>query len=581
MAALAELSEEECYLWAIIQDESGIDLGEFTWTDPENDDNIWRAWPFQWSWYRCDDPKQIDQCARAVGKTGGIELRMFSHVLRNPGQEAAILAPELIHLEQVTQKIEMRIDAVRLTREMKRKDPTHRPFSALFLNSARLVGRIPGPRAAGCKGLHPLILELDEGQDFIEAGWKELVETVKRGSEGAVWRAHGVTKGMGRDSFYRNSHHGEDDPPLRYISHKDENKWTVHRIPAMAKPNWSDAERQEKIHEYGSKDDPDYRRNVLGSHGDAQSPIFNLIRLMRCVDDDPGSEFNVDDYWHREIKDTELERLGGEIITLVDPPSTHFKYKSRPLWVGMDVGLVIDPSEILIFAEVPITAADRAEAKARSKKVPENGNRLKLIGRVTLKRIANPDQVELILHLIDFYKPKAFAMDATGIGLPMFQDIQKIASKELAASEVSVEAAQRFLRVLKPYGFSQKIVVEFDESIELPENITMEERIKESGIRQNVLEVSTDILRTYVDEGRLWLPMDIELVDEMRGQTYSNNKIGMDQYGRRRVFSNGHFHALDAMRMAALGHRQFAIEELMRTKPAETGPVLDSFMSAW
>ena len=51
-----------------------------------------------------------------------------------------------------------------------------------------------------------------------------------------------------------------------------DNEWRVHRITAMSRPNWSDEERQEKIKQYGSRDDPDYRRNVLGAHGDATNP---------------------------------------------------------------------------------------------------------------------------------------------------------------------------------------------------------------------------------------------------------------------------------------------------------------------
>jgi hypothetical protein len=90
---------------------------------------------------------------------------------------------------------------------------------------------------------------------------------------------------------------------------------------------------------------------------------------------------------------------------------------------------------------------------------------------------------------------------------------------------------------------------------------------------------STDVARSYVDEGRLWLPWDIELIDEMRGQTFSYAKATIDRYGRRRVFSSGTYHALDALRMAVLGHRQKTITALLAQKEPETAPVMDVFVS--
>jgi len=50
--------------------------------------------------------------------------------------------------------------------------------------------------------IHPIWLELDEAQDYPDAGWIEIFETVKQGHEGAMWRAHGVTRGL-RDYFYK------------------------------------------------------------------------------------------------------------------------------------------------------------------------------------------------------------------------------------------------------------------------------------------------------------------------------------------------------------------------------------------
>jgi hypothetical protein len=62
MAVLADLTEEEKYLLAIIVDQSGVDQAEFMWTDETSKDFVFRCWDFQYSWYRNRSKFQIDQC---------------------------------------------------------------------------------------------------------------------------------------------------------------------------------------------------------------------------------------------------------------------------------------------------------------------------------------------------------------------------------------------------------------------------------------------------------------------------------------------------------------------------------------
>jgi hypothetical protein len=576
---LDELTEEEKYLACILADKSGIDIAEFCWQAPESEDNCFRAWPFQWGWWRCDDPLQIDQCSRSCGKSLSIKVRMFAFPFVFPGQEAVITAPELVHLEPIVQLVEQQFEATRLGREMRKKLPTHRPFMYEFLNGARIIGRIPQRDGKGVKGIHPLVLEQDEASDYPEPGWKELIETRLQGFAGSVWRSHGVTRGMGNDSFYKRSEHGQDDPPLRYRTRPG--LTTVHRIVAMARPTWTDVERQEKIREYGSKEDPDYRRNILGSHGDAQSPIFVLSRLMKCVDDDPSSENNTEDFWHVAIKDTEIGRMREmnpkfDLLDLFLPPPTHASFKT--IWMGADIGWTTGPTEILIAAEYKLEGEELRISRERKKSIPKGAvNRMKIIGRVTLNRIAAPDQVEIFMHLVDLYKPKVFAMDATGAGLPLFQAFQR--RMEDVADHTGSARARQAVNAIRGYNFSSKILAEFDESIEDDPKWTLEDKIREKGIKRDVLELSTDVLRDYVDDERLWLPWDLDLIQQFRAQTFTINRNSRDQYGRKRIFSSGNFHALDAARMLALGHKQFALESMLREKPPATEPVLDIFMS--
>lgn len=552
---IENLTDEEAYLWAIVSDESGLDLAEFTWHEPSDlsTDTCWRARDYQWAWFRCTEPLQIDQCARSVGKSLSIKVRAFAFPFLWPGQEMVITAPELNHLEAIVELIEGKFWDTRIGREImmtKRGGVTHRPFSMKFENGARIMGRIPQKDGKGVKGIHPIWLELDEGQDYPEKGWVELIETLKRGVDGAVWRAHGVTKGV-RDYFYKFT----TDP---------KSKWKVHKFMAMHRPDWTDEERQEKIEAYGSKDNPDYRRNVLGEHGDATNPLFVLTRLMKCVDDNQASKYNEEEYTVIKLDPEVVEDFGGHIEPMVDLPGSHTaKYKT--FWVGMDVGFTRDPSEILVFAEYELKGEELTEAKKTAvdpndttrrvrKAVPQNGStRLKLITRIQLRRIGSPDQTRVVKKVIDHYKPKAFAMDATGNGLPLFQEIQ--------------EAMPDYVDYIKGYKFNGKILVDYDQRVVVDE--FKGEPEKDAKIERQVLEYSTDKLRELVDHERLWLPWDRELIGEFQGQTYTIERSTMDPYGRKR-FSDGSFHSLDAARMAVLGWKQFAIEELTQKKRQES-----------
>src|SRR5215212_2410344 len=203
---LGKLTEDECYLAALFDDPTGVELAELTWVDEEQPDRCFRIWDFQWRLYHCDEQYQIDQCGRSLGKTQGIIMRAFAFPFANPGAEMLITAPELNHLRPVVDKIETLFTTTRLGREMlpniKGSGINHQPqFQARFRNNSRIVSRLPNRDGKGVKGMHPLKIELDEGQDYPRAGWVEIIETMKAGSVGAQWRVHGVSKGV-RDTYY-------------------------------------------------------------------------------------------------------------------------------------------------------------------------------------------------------------------------------------------------------------------------------------------------------------------------------------------------------------------------------------------
>lgn len=524
---LERLTDDEAYLYALLTDESGLDQAEFCWEDQESPEGVWRAWAYQWRWFRNNAALQIDQCGRSVGKSLSIKMRAFAFPFLHPGQEMVITAPELVHLNPIVGLVENQFLNTRLGREMlprgRNRGITHRPFQMDFLNGSRIIGRIPQRDGKGVKGVHPLWLELDEAQDFPDPGWVEVIETLKFGHEGAVWRAHGVTKGV-RDYFYKFT--------------QPESGWFVHRFTAMHRPTWTAAERKEKIEQYGSKDHPDYRRNILGLHGDATNPLFVLHRLMQCVDQNQDSTYNLDTYQNFRINHEYLMDQGGGIVNSLQFPDGH-KELAKSFWAGMDVGYTNHPSEILIFGDVK--------------------NVLTLLTRIHLERISHGSQVEAILHVIRWYGVKAFSMDKTGLGLPLFQDIQ--------------ERAPHMAPVIKGYNFSQKILVDFDQTVEVDE--FRGDIIKDAGMERNVLEYASDRLRGLVDQKKILLPWDRDLLGEFQGQTYTVLRDTMNLYGKKQ-YSVGTFHALDAARMAVLGKVQTPIEEFVKQEQWE--PVADIFL---
>jgi hypothetical protein len=391
--------------------------------------------------------------------------------------------------------------------------------------------------------IHPIWLELDEGQDYPEAGWLEIIETVKRGESKAQWRAHGVTRGI-RDKFYEYT--------------QPDSGWEVHHYPAMYRPTWDDDERAEKVQLYGHKDSPDYRRNVLGLHGDAQSPLFVLHRLMECCDADTSSEYNINEYWECHIDDAAIRDHDGNALMLLDPPPSHNKYKR--IWIGADIGYTQAPTAIMIFAEHKPDAAEMADRNAwaaaastgtRAVKKKVAKTELKLIGRIMLKRVAHENQVQIIMWLADHYRPQAFAMDKTGLGLPLFQDIQNHVRNN--------DRLKFILDRIKGYNFSEKLVVDFDDVVDIDENDP--KGYEKAEIKRNVLEYCVDEeTQCFTREG--WRSHhevlegdEILALDPISGRSRWDKVLSMNRFdGEREVLEVG---KRGMSSVSTLNHRWF------------------------
>jgi hypothetical protein len=393
---------------------------------------------------------------------------------------------------------------------------------------------------------HVINIELDEAQDYPAAGYAEIVETLNAGLPGAMWRCHGVSKGI-RDKFFEKT--------------QPNSGWVVHRPMAMHRPTWGKTERDNKIKEYGgSRQAIDYRRNIYGEHGDASAAVFVLAKLMACVDLDEGSLYNSEIYTNISMEFESFPDGAGDDERLallhawVDLPGTHKHGYSQKVngrevgspkgytayWGGMDVGVTNHPSELLVFGQRHGT------------------DFLELITRIHMRRINTDDQMHVVSKVMDFYGPKLrLGIDKTGVGFPIWDQLTRRA----------------YGARVYGFGFSEKRVAAIEDR-----ELVGTETIKDLARYRNFVESSTDWLRSdYVDAKKLRLPYDREVLIEFQGQTYTTVKDTGDPYGTTRRFSGGSFHTLDAAKIAVATKHIPPLEEMLESRPAQES-VLDVFV---
>lgn len=589
------LTEEECYLFAILQDASGLDLAEFAFVDDtQEEDACFRAYPMQWPWWRNMHPRQVEQGGRDTGKSMSIQARAAIHPLINPGAEMAITGPEKAHLKRVTTRIEQRYLSIRLLEELLiggRSQINAWPFLIRFKNGAQIVGAIPQKSGLGFKGLHSVWLETDEAQDLTDEAWSEIRETLRQHLPNAQWRVHGVSKGI-PDEFRR-------------ITTKPELGWKVHRITQYHKPTFTAEERERKIKDYGgTKDAPEFRRQVLGAHGDSTNLVFDLAKLMQNCDSNEGSDYNVYEYYRKTIRFDQVQEIARGrgippenyhlvIKEMLDLPLMH-KEKYKVFWAGMDCGIVQDPSAIMVFAEYEVPAEERRRDAAAGIAVPAPGvTRLKLLARIELLRIPVPDQAQALMHVIDFYRPRTLALDKTGNGTGILQVLQqearvsRLMNVQPDADDDQFpdqERAEKALVTIKGYDFNGKIVVEIDEAAaaELPPGMTNKEIAEAVGIKKQVKTHATDCMRLLVDTNRYLLPFDDNLIRQLTGQTWVYMQSQTDKHPPRR-YSEGQFHCLvtDTLVRTSVGEVpiQDVVPGMMVATRAGWRPVLDAWQT--
>lgn len=534
--------EDDFMLMALLMDP--IYAAELMWDDPTNKEyhGCYRVRDYQYPLWRIEDNYAGAACARSVGKTESIKGRSFAHPFRRIGENLLVTAPELIHLLPLTDAIEDRIRSCRLTREFLdtrsgKTGFTHRPFGVDFLDGTKIVGRIPRLTGTGVKGQHQPDLVVEEAQDYPEKGWVEVHETVMKDRPDFSYLFYGVHSGARDSGFFKRINQGA---------------FKLINITAIQRPGWGVAEKEAAKAAYGGSGSPDYRRNILGEPGSAASPFFVTARLVACVDQERESRYNELEYVKQEIRFEEFQEYGLPIEEVLDLPTSY-----GSIHIGADIGLTMAPTVISVFSHENVQKVAR----------------LKLLRRYILQRM-RPKDIRRAFYALAWHfgnRLEGVGIDATGLGYPIFQDIED--DEDAPARLLAVSEGYKF-NALVPVNVDEKFVTEDDRGNlrdqygstvkkEL-DPVTGQERLV---TYMSMIEASTRYVREMVDSTFLLLPFDTEITTDMQGETQQRVKA----VGERKSKPNS-FHTLDSFRAMAMKMRSGEVEEALGKTPE---PVMD------
>ena len=432
-------------------------------------------------------------------------------------------------------------------RSIRRVEPSHRELVRCIKvdsqDESYLTDSMIPTLNTGVKGMHEPDLIVDEAQDYPPKGYTEVHETVEKdhkdstGKLDFTYHLYGVHSGAAGGRFEDMANSGQ---------------FKVHSITAIMRPGWGKAEKEAASAMYGGTHSPDYRRNILGEPGTALSAFFVIARLMACLDQDSESAYNTVVFKDQHLTAEDVDKLvgaKGDTAGLLDlAPAT-----GKHIWGGMDVGLVNDPTVIMLFE------LDK--------------ERLKLIRMIHLHRFRER-QIRECVYRIDRHYGKtlqAFGTDITGLGLPLLQSM-----------EDDEQCSDHLREVLRGYVFNAKVPVAVDEDyvqtigdkmVDQYGNTVKVERNNWTGkdrylSMQTMIEASTRYLRNMVDKTFLQLPFHQALVKDMQGETEQRVRA----MGVMKKKPNA-FHMLDAMRAMAMAYYAKHVEEDVMQQ--DNKPVMD------
>lgn len=544
-----KFDEEDFLLIALLCDP--VYMPELLWQDATNHEygGCYRVRDYQYQLNRCEEPYAGFACARSVGKTESEKIHAMCHVFRRIAQNLLITAPELIHLLPLTDSIEEKLRDCRLTREFLdvRGGQTgfqHRPFQANFMDGTKIVGRIPRLSGTGVKGQHQPDLIVEEAQDYPEKGWVEVHETVMKdtvdrdGNPDFRYWFYGVHSGARDSGFFKRANEGA---------------FRIVNVTAMMRPGWNKAEKDAAKAAYGGTGSSDYRRNILGEPGSAASAYFVTSRLVACLDQDRESDYNQQEYRAIEYRAEEVDEIGLPLAEIIDFPSG-----LKNVHAGMDLGLTNSPTVLSIWNLEKIKGRER----------------LKLYRRIHLERFRTK-QIRQVLYAMGWHygsNLKSFGMDVTGLGFPIWQEME---DDEDAPKHLMNVSRGYFFNAKVPVGVDKRFVNEDDQGNlkdQFGAAVKKETDDNTGAVRyvtyMPMIEASTRYLRDFVDSGFLLMPFDTTITSDMQGETQQRVK----HMGGVKKKPNA-FHILDSFRAMAMAFKGDEIDAELANEHVE--PVLE------
>ena len=252
---------------------------------------------------------------------------------------------------------------------------------------ARVYYRPAGHDGEAFRGVHVNgMLLMDEAAKLKRA--VQWTEFWRAGMPGCRKRIYSVPDGDRASGFFALTQQAVPNLPA------DEEGWRLYHWPKslMPAPFWSEAREREFVRLYGGRQTPGYVRNVLGDHGDAESPVWGWGLVLPNVQDVP--EFRIlklgadraRDALAISVKRVELQIAAGKKIGVehwledtsiaLEPfigrddearreavralLREHLQgASSGAFWAGADLGESNDPTEIIISEQIGPKWRDR------------------------------------------------------------------------------------------------------------------------------------------------------------------------------------------------------------------------------
>ena len=163
---------------------------------------------------------------------------------------------------------------------------------------------------------------------------------------------------------------------------------------------------------------------------------------------------------------------------------------------------------------------------------------------------------------MDIYQPQCYALDATGAGFVLW---------DIMLEEMGKDPSTAWMRErVKDINFSSKVIVGFDNSVKVSPHEGLDGLMR-SAIMQPFVVASTDQMRKLIDDGRMILPFDEDLLQELQDPTIKGNKISsLDAYGKSGRKKG--MHNLDAMRMAVHSYESRELDLMMSSSKNAYAP---------